>query len=197
VKPFLLANPQIHSILWDGDPRHPGNGQQSAKAVNACWNEPVPQWKRSKKKKRKKIGKRGWGEKGKSMGDVIEIIAAPNCWAAKTVGGKVVKRAKTKPGTGNWSLGAQQKQGKAGPATTKGHAWVANSPDLNVAEHAVAAIVDKHSIAEGGYNVATLKSIARATFAAFNPNKGILTMPKRLAAVAKRKGGYCVRGEDW
>ena len=89
---------------------------------------------------------------------------------------------------------------KPGKATTPGHVWTANSPDLNPAEHAVAGIVDKTKIAQGSYTLAQLETMVKErweTYAQSSLDASIMSMPGRLKAVEVRKGWYLLKGKDY
>ena len=84
--------------------------------------------------------------------------------------------------------------------TTVGHTWTANSPEFNVAEHAVAGIVDKTKLAVGNYSLAQLKKLADKRWSDYDQkslDKSIDSMPTRLAAVITRQGEYLMKGEDY
>ena len=52
--------------------------------------------------------------------------------------------------------------------TTAGHVWITNSPDLNVAELAVAAIADKTKLGMGSYSQKELNKIAKKRWADYD-----------------------------
>ena len=96
-------------------------------------------------------------------------------------------------------LGNQPGQGRPSAWTT-GHTWIANSPELNVAEHAVPAIAGKTQIATGSYTLTQLKKIANQQWKAYTEasvNASILSMSARLKAVIERKGEYLLKGQDY
>ena len=83
--------------------------------------------------------------------------------------------------------------------------WIANclalSPDLNVAEHAVAGAVDKYNIASGTCtSLDRLKRIVNKTwkdYAQASLDASIASMPNRIASVIRRKGDYLMKGDDY
>ena len=84
--------------------------------------------------------------------------------------------------------------------TTAGHVWIANSPDLNVAEHAVAAIANKTKLGMGSYSQKELTKIAKKRWADYDQasiDDAILGMNGRLAGVIKKKGAALMRGVDY
>ena len=75
--------------------------------------------------------------------------------------------------------------------TKAGHQWPVNSPDLNVAEHAVGGVCDTSRLAAGSYSKTEMKKhITRLwnTHPQVHLDSSILSMPSRLEQVIKRGG---------
>ena len=87
----------------------------------------------------------------------IELLAGPNIWDSD--GNKL---------TGNKLQSATARRKVTSRGTTTGHTWIANSPDLNVAEHAVAGIVDKTKIAFGTYTLPRLTRLIKKQWGGYS-----------------------------
>ena len=71
--------------------------------------------------------------------------------------------------------------------------WCASSPDLNDAEHHVAAVKDRSKIDSGFYTIKELKKIAKKNWKDYpleSVLKGMRRMPKLMKRVVELKGGY-------
>ena len=80
----------------------------------------------------------------------------------------------------------------------KGDVWAASSPDLNNAEHHVAAVKNRSTIPVGFFDATQLKKIAKKNWANYSQEsvkKGMQRMPKLLRRVIKLKGKYLTQNE--
>ena len=84
--------------------------------------------------------------------------------------------------------------------TTAGDTWTANTPEANVAEHAVAGIVDKTKIASGSYTQVELRKLTATRWREYSQDSldaSILSLPARMKAMVDREGDYLMKGEDY
>ena len=168
--PFFKANPHIKRLVTDGDKSHPGNGDTQSKLVRELWN------------KTKCLSR-------------LELLGAENIWDNET--GELRTNAKKR---GYMTLDKRRNRRAVKGATDKGAYWIANSPDMNSAEHAVAGIVDKTHIPEGYYEMEKLKNLTKRTWSSYDQDSldtSIESMPKRCKALVTRKGDYLLKGEDF
>ena len=80
-----------------------------------------------------------------------------------------------------------------------GWVWCASSPDLNDAEHHVAAVKDRSKIDSGFYTIKELKKIAKKNWKDYpleSVLKGMRRMPKLMKRVVELKGGYLLTQEQ-
>lgn len=115
----------------------------------------------------------------------IELLGAKNEWVSRT--GEDLEPH---------LIELVQARRKVVGATPAGQMWMADSPDLNPAEHCVAAIVAPSTIAEGSYTHEQLKKIANTNWANHpqsSLDRSIDSMVKRVAGLKETKGGALLR----
>lgn len=126
-----------------------------------------------------------WLGKNGKLGREITLIGGPDDW--KTDGTKRDKKDLKK-----------KRQRQKVSTGEPGAVWCANSPDLNDAEHHVAAVKSRSRIPIGFYKEKELKKLARANWAAYPQEscmKGLERMPKLLKRVKALKGEYLTQKE--
>ena len=86
------------------------------------------------------------------------------------------------------------------PNATEFCAWPANSPDLNIAEHLVAAIKAPHDWAPGQYSNAELKTIMTEQSDAMpqeSLDRGVVSLPARARGVLHKTDGNMLPHVDY